>query len=82
MAAPGLDGIVGEGAKLDLITHGLVFGEGPVWDRRKGRLIFTEIIGDTIWEFVPGVGARHLMHPSSHANGTTFDQQGRLLVAG
>src|SRR5262249_6976068 len=64
------------------ITHGIVFGEGPVWDRRQGRLLFTEIIGDTIWQWRPGVGTERLVHPSSHANGMTFDREGRLVVAG
>lgn len=82
MKAPGIDEIVDDNPPLDMIAHGIVFGEGPVWDKRKKRLIFTEIIGDAIWEYVPGVGARRIIHPSSHANGTTFDQQGRLLVAG
>jgi gluconolactonase len=82
MKAPGIDEITGDDPPLDVIAHGLVFGEGPVWDRREQRLLFTEIIGDAIWEYRPGVGAKRIIHPSSHANGMTFDREGRLLVAG
>ena len=80
--APALDEIVGADPPLDEVAHGIVFGEGPVWDRRGRRLLFTEIIGDTIWQWKPGVGAQVLVHPSRHANGMTFDREGRLVVAG
>src|SRR5690242_2865036 len=80
--APEFAEIVGADPPFDQIAHGIVFGEGPVWDRRQRRFLFTEIIGDTIWQWKPGVGCEVLVHPSSHANGMTFDREGRLLVAG
>ena len=80
--APGLDAVAGGTPPLDQIAHGITFGEGPVWDRRAKRFLFTDIIGDAIWQWVPGVGSKMLVHPSSHANGMTFDQEGRLVVAG
>jgi len=80
--APGLDRIVGADPPFDQIADGITFGEGPVWDRRQKRFLFTDIIGDTIWQWTPGVGRKALVHPSRHANGMTFDREGRLLVAG
>ena len=82
LAAPGFKRIAGSDPPLDQIAHGLYFGEGPVWDRRKQRFLWTDIIGDTIYEWSPGVGKKALIHPSSHANGMTFDREGRLVVAG
>ncbi|HET9903933.1 MAG TPA: SMP-30/gluconolactonase/LRE family protein [Xanthobacteraceae bacterium] len=82
MRAPGLDEIVGADPPLDIIAHGLVFGEGPVWDKRKKRFLWTEIIGDSLWEYTPGVGSKRIMHPTGHGNGLTFDLEGRLLCAG
>ena len=79
---PAFDEIVGADPPLDEVAHGIIFGEGPVWDRRDRRLLFTEIIGDTIWQWKPGVGAEALVHPSRHANGMTFDREGRVVVAG
>ena len=64
LRAPGLDRIVGTDAPLDQIAHGLNFGEGPVWDRRNKRFLWTDIIGDTIYEWAPGVGRKALVHPS------------------
>lgn len=79
---PDLTHIVGSDPPVDQIAHGITFGEGPVWDRRQKRLLFTDIIGDTIWQWVPGVGAEILVRPSNHANGMTLDLEGRLVVAG
>jgi gluconolactonase len=82
LASPGFERIAGTDAPLDQVAHGLYFGEGPVWDRRKKRFLWTDIIGDTIYEWSSGVGRKALIHPSSHANGMTFDREGRLTVAG
>ena len=82
LARPGLERIVGCDPPLDQIADGLTFGEGPVWDRRRRRFLWTDIIGDTIWQWTPGVGKNILLHPSRHANGMTFDREGRLVVAG
>lgn len=74
--------IVPEHGELDEIAQGMMFGEGPVWDRRNGQLLFVDIIGDTIWRWKPGVGQAVVLRPSGKANGLTFDAEGRLLVAG
>ena len=80
---PEFDAVLGDHPpSIDTIAHDLYFGEGPVWDKREGRFLWTEIIGNAIWEYQPGVGSRKLMAPSAHANGMTFDLDGRLLVAG
>jgi gluconolactonase len=82
LATPGFSKVVAPDAPLDLIAHGLLFGEGPVWDKRTGTLYWVDIIGSTIWKWKPGVGKEVVMKPSGHANGMTFDREGRLNVAG
>ncbi len=67
---------------LDCVAQGILFGEGPVWDRRAGHLYFVDIIGSRIWKWKPGVGQELVMEPTGHANGMTLDRQGRLVVAG
>src|SRR5262249_2134167 len=61
-----LAALVGAGPPLDHVAHAITFGEGPVWDRRRNRFLFTDIIGDTIWQWSPGVGQEILVHPSRH----------------
>ena len=58
------------------------FGEGPVWDKRTQADVWVDIIGNTIWRWTPGVGREVVLRPSGHANGMTFDKEGRLTVAG
>ncbi len=79
---PGLERIIDSDPPLDRIAHGLIFSEGPVWDRRRKQLFFVDIIGNTIWKWTPGSGCEIVLKPSDHANGMTFDRQGRLVVAG
>ncbi len=62
--APEFKRIVGPDPPLDQIAHGTLFGEGPVWDRRKKRFFWVDIIGDTIYQWAPGVGKSVLVHLS------------------
>jgi len=82
LIAPGFERVVDRDPPLDSIAQGLTFGEGPVWDKRTGQLYWVDIIGNTIWKWKPGVGREVVLRPSGHANGMTFDKQGRLTVAG
>jgi gluconolactonase len=82
LIAPGFERVVDRDPPLDRIAHGMTFGEGPVWDKRTSTLYWVDIIGSTIWKWKPGVGKEVVMRPSGHANGMTFDKEGRLTVAG
>ncbi len=80
--SPDFECIAPEYATLDRIAYDCIFTEGPVWHSLKGYLVWTDIIGNTIWKWVPEQGASVLLRPSGKADGTTFDRQGRLVVAG
>ena len=62
---PRFDRIVDADASLDQIAQATYFGEGPVWDRRKKRFLWVDIIGDTIYQWTPGVKKRTTNTPSS-----------------
>ncbi|HUZ89694.1 MAG TPA: SMP-30/gluconolactonase/LRE family protein [Candidatus Acidoferrales bacterium] len=81
-ATSGLARIVTSDSNLEMVAHGLTFGEGPVWNARERAFYWVDIIGDTIWRWIPGVGQQVVMRPSGKANGMTLDGQGRLVVAG
>jgi gluconolactonase len=82
MAAPGFERIVPRSSEMDVIANDLLFGEGPVWNKRTGEFFWVDIIGDTIWKWKPGVGREVVMRPSYKADGMTFDREGRLVVCG
>lgn len=80
--APGMREIADEEAPSTEIVRGIMFGEGPVWDRRKKVLYFVDIVGDKVLKWTPGVGVETVLAPSGHLNGMTFDHDGRLVIAG
>ncbi len=82
MRGPGWERIVDPSPPADMIAHDIIFGEGPTWDGKNKQLFFTDIIGDVIWSWKPGVGQKAVLAPSGKANGTCLDLEHRLVVAG
>jgi gluconolactonase len=79
---PDFEKIVGRDASLERIPCDCLFGEGPVWNARGGFLLWTDIAGNKILKWTPGEGITTFLTPTGHANGMTYDQLGRLVVAG
>src|SRR5262249_50709423 len=75
---PGLLAIVDAAVGFEAIATGFLFTEGPLWDARKRRLLFSDIPGDVIsvWS---GGATRDFRRPSHKSNGLTFDREGRVL---
>lgn len=82
MEATGFERIVPTDAVLDTISTGYVATEGPVWNRREGYLLWSDMAGDKIYRWKAGEGTSVFLDPSGHSNGLTYDHQGRLIVAG
>ena len=66
--------------EVELIQGGFQFLEGPVWDRRRGVLIFSDIPAQTLYQYTPGAGVTVYREQSRFANGNTFDHEDRLLT--
>jgi gluconolactonase len=82
MLTPEGERLVGRNPPLDIIARDIIFGEGPVWDNRKKELVFTDIIGDTIWRWKRSGGLEVVLKPSAKADGLALDLEYRVLVAG
>lgn len=65
---------------LKRIAAGFVFTEGPAWDRTTDSLIFSDIIGNTIYRWSQHNGLHVFRQPSNMANGNALDRDGRLLT--
>jgi gluconolactonase len=91
-ASSALDALVARDAVVEKLADGYAWTEGPVWERGKGRLLFSDIPGNRIVAFTPRQGIADLLKPSGYtgtapftgrepgSNGLAFDAHGRLLL--
>jgi gluconolactonase len=89
---PQFDRLVPAGAKLERVADGFSWVEGPVWDRRSGHLLFSDIPSNSIFRWLPGSGASLFLKPSGYtgaalfsgrepgSNGLALDSEGRLVL--
>ncbi len=72
--------IIGEDSQVEKLVGGFKFTEGPVW-HPDGFLLFSDIPGNTIYQWEPNQEVKVFRNPSGNANGNTLDLQGRLITA-
>jgi len=72
--------IVAEGADFEEILSGFEFTEGPSWHTQGQYLVFSDIIGNCMYRWSPRGGKSIWRNPSNMANGTTWSQDGSLLI--
>lgn len=70
-------GIMAEGAKLEKLSGGFTFTEGPASDA-KGNVYFTDQPNDSILKWSVDGKLSTFMHPCGRSNGLCFDAQGNL----
>jgi gluconolactonase len=71
--------VVGAGVEYERFAGGFLFTEGPQWDPRQERLLFSDIPGNAILQWSHAAGIRVFRAPSDMANGLAWDRIGRLL---
>ncbi|MBC8064036.1 MAG: SMP-30/gluconolactonase/LRE family protein [Chlorobia bacterium] len=74
-----LNQIVEPGSKVEKVSTGYIFTEGPAW-RRDGKLIFSDIPGNKL-HVLTGSEAAVYREPSGNANGNTIGPDGLLYTA-
>ncbi len=72
--------IINSNAKLEKLSSGLKFTEGPVWNPR-GFLLFSDIPADTIYKWTTNGKLSVFRRPAGNPNGNTLDREGRLITA-
>jgi gluconolactonase len=91
---PALDAIVPANPKVHQLAVGFEFTEGPVWDRARGVLLFSDPNANRIYQYDPrGTGALSVFREKSGydgadiaeyrqpgSNGLAFDRDGRLTI--
>jgi gluconolactonase len=88
---PRLDPIVPRDARVERLAEGFDWSEGPVWDRRGGFLLFSDVPLNTVFKWQQGKGVKVFLKPSGYtgtaprggepgSNGLLMDSQGRLIL--
>lgn len=88
---PALDRLIPPGAIVEVLASGFEWTEGPVWDRKGQRLLFSDIPRNSIYQWTPQKGIELFLKPSGFtgagdygsepgSNGLVMDAQGRLYT--
>jgi gluconolactonase len=90
---PRFDKLVPLNVKIEKIARGHKWVEGPVWNRKEGYLLFSDIPKNSVYKWQAGKGESLFLKPSGYtgktpfeglepgSNGLTYDPQGRLVLA-
>jgi gluconolactonase len=89
---PRLDSLVPRDVVIEVLAEGFRWSEGPVWDRARGRLLFSDVPSNVVHGWSEKDGLSTFLKPSGYtgpeggggrepgANGLAFDAQGRLVL--
>ena len=75
-----LDDLISPNAAFERVASGFHFVEGPVWYADAGALLFSDIIGNTMYRLGKAGEVDVFRKPSQMAKGSTLDREGRLLT--
>lgn len=76
----GILGVLAANTKVTKLAGGMLFCEGPVWDKKHHRLIFSDTAADEHKSWSDAQGLQTFRKPSYQPNGNVYDLQGRLLT--
>jgi gluconolactonase len=89
---PKLDALIPRDAKIEVLAGGMKWTEGPVWDKKAGALLFTDIPNNRVMKWSQKDGLMEFLKPSGYtgkepftgyepgANGLAFDKHGNLIL--
>ena len=72
--------LIDEYAPISQLGTGFTFTEGPIWNPRERRLLFSDMPADVRREWTPEGGIKEIQRPSNKGNGMTYDAELNLLV--
>lgn len=72
--------LISKDFEVEQINTGFDFVEGPIWNPEEQSLIFSDILGNSLYRWTEGTGIETLRRNSYMANGNTYDLQGRVVT--
>ncbi len=76
---PTFGDVVGADVRVEQVATGFGFTEGPVWDKARRQVIWSDMNHDHMRSWSVERGVQTYRKPSNRANGNAFDLQGRLV---
>lgn len=76
----GISGVLAASTQVTTLADGMFFCEGPIWDKKHHRLIFSDTGADEHKSWSEAQGLQTFRKPSYQPNGNVFDSQGRLFT--
>ena len=86
-----LDELIAADARIEVVATGFEWAEGPVWDRKAGHLLLSDIPRNSVMKWTRQRGVELFMKPAGYtgvadygrepgSNGLLIDAQGRLIL--
>lgn len=75
-----LDTLLDNRVELEQLATGFDFVEGPIWHPKYQSILFSDILGNSIFSWRADEGIVKRNRHSYMANGNAYDHQGRLLT--
>ena len=70
--SPALDALIAPDAVFEKLGEGFRWTEGPVWSKKGGFLLFSDIPNNVINKWEPGKGASEFLKPSGYHGTAPF----------
>jgi len=88
---PALDSIISPNARVEIISSGYTWSEGPLWIENKKMLLFSDVPANTVFKWTEAKGTEVYLKPSGYtgtiarggetgSNGLALDKNGRLVL--
>lgn len=89
---PKFDALIPKGSKIEVLAGGFKWTEGPVWNKKDGSLLFSDIPNNRVVRWSAKEGVKDFLKPSGYtgkaqfkgvepgSNGLTFDKDGSLIL--
>jgi gluconolactonase len=88
---PRFDKLIAPDAKIEKLTEGHIWTEGPVWNKKEGYLLYSDIPNNSIFKWQEGKGDSLFLKPAGYTgtapftgkepgtNGLTYNKDGLLV---
>ncbi len=85
-----MDALIAKDARIEVLSSGFAWGEGPVWVKDGNVLLFSDVHRNQVIKWTEGKGAEVFIEPSGYtgvgayslglgSNGLAIDELGRLV---